>query len=532
LEKNTLGEILIKVLEQYDVEFIFGIPGVHTVELYRNIVKSKIRHITARHEQSVGFMADGYARISGKPGVCFVITGPGVTNILTAMAQARSDSIPMLVISGVNDLTKNNKKRAPLHELPDQAKLIKQVAIASYTVKKSKNIVKVLHKAFLKMTLGRPGPVHIQIPIEVMTKSLPMIQVIKPLGYQFSKNGPLETQQASSIINSSSNPCIILGGGARNAKEVLSRFSETLEAPTFSTVNARDLLGHHSLHIPASPSLKAVRDLLRGADLVIALGTEMGQTDYDMYEDGLFPNLKNLIRVDIDKNQLKQSPVGAVNLRGDVKEFCESILQTITPKKNGNIKEVIKIYKKSIQHELPPQYAPCQLLISTIIKTLPDAILVGDSTQPTYSGNLYCEISEKNRWFNSATGFGTLGYAPPAAIGASLACPEKPVICIVGDGGLQFSIAEFGTARDELVPILFLVWNNREYKEIRTYMQSQGINPIGISPIPPKLELIAQAYGMEFRNVTSSTELSDLLTEFQNTPIPLIVEVIESKFTA
>ena len=106
------------------------------------------------------------------------------------------------------------------------------------------------------------------------------------------------------------------------------------------------------------------------------------------------------------------------------------------------------------------------------------------------------------------------------------------MICIVGDRGLQFSIAEFGTARDELVPILFLVWNNREYKEIRTYMQSQGINPIGISPIPPKLELIAQAYGMEFRNVTSSTELSDLLTEFQNTPIPLIVEVIESKFTA
>ena len=148
MEKSSLGETLIKVLEEYEVEFIFGIPGVHTVELYRNLVKSKIRHITARHEQSVGFMADGYARISGKPGVCFVITGPGVTNILTAMAQARSDSIPMLVISGVNDLAKTGEKRAPLHELPNQAKLIKQVAIASYTVKKSKNIVKILHKAF------------------------------------------------------------------------------------------------------------------------------------------------------------------------------------------------------------------------------------------------------------------------------------------------------------------------------------------------------------------------------------------------
>ena len=140
MSQISIGKILIQMLEEQGVEFIFGIPGVHTVELYRALSRSNIRHITARHEQGAGFMADGYARISGKPGVCLVITGPGVTNVLTAMAQARSDSIPMLVISAVNKLTNTHNQRAPLHSLPNQAKLVKKVAIATYTIKKIEEI--------------------------------------------------------------------------------------------------------------------------------------------------------------------------------------------------------------------------------------------------------------------------------------------------------------------------------------------------------------------------------------------------------
>ena len=135
MEEISLGKLLIQKLECQNVEFIFGIPGVHTAELYRTLSQSKIRHITSRNEQGAGFMADGYARMSGKPGVCLVITGPGVTNIITAMAQARSDSIPMLVISGVNKLTNSTNQRAPLHSLPNQAKLVKTVAIATFTIR-------------------------------------------------------------------------------------------------------------------------------------------------------------------------------------------------------------------------------------------------------------------------------------------------------------------------------------------------------------------------------------------------------------
>lgn len=531
MERKKLGETLIQILESFGVEIIFGIPGVHTVELYRALSQSRIRHITARHEQGVGFMADGYARLSGKPGVCFVITGPGVTNILTSMAQARAESIPMLVISGVNDLKKDKKKKAPLHDLPNQAKLVKQVALATYTLKKPKKIKMVLQKAFTKMTSGRPGPVHIQIPIDVMTKNID--KTIKN-STQIKKEWVIKSSKflrAFNIIRDSKNPCVIIGGGARSAKIIIAKFIEMLDAPTISTVNARDLLGVHKLHIPASPSLKSVREVIKQADLVIALGTEMGQTDYDMFDNNSFPCIKNLIRIDIDKNQLQKSPIGTLKIKCDVKQFCESALQNIDIKNdNINKKELINHCMEAIQLELSEQYGSCQLLISTIVETLPSAILVGDSTQPTYFGNLLCEITNQNRWFNSATGYGTLGYAPPAAIGAKLACPEKPVICIVGDGGLQFSIAELGTAVDELVPVLFLVWNNSEYKEIRTYMESQGITPIGTLLTPPNLELTAKSYGLKFNRTKTSEDLSRLLLDFEKNPIAMVVEVIEKQF--
>ncbi|WP_244447184.1 thiamine pyrophosphate-binding protein, partial [Hoeflea sp. BAL378] len=164
----TVGEALVTLLEQAGVDTVFGIPGVHTIELYRGLAASSIRHVTPRHEQGAGFMADGYARVTGRPGVCFVITGPGLTNTLTAMAQARADSIPMLVISGVNATATLGKGLGHLHELPDQAGLAATVALWSHTLTDPAQLSAVLEQAFRVMTGGRPGPVHIEIPTNVM----------------------------------------------------------------------------------------------------------------------------------------------------------------------------------------------------------------------------------------------------------------------------------------------------------------------------------------------------------------------------
>ncbi|MDA4635569.1 thiamine pyrophosphate-binding protein, partial [Escherichia coli] len=172
IRMTTVGEALVHLLESYDVDTVFGIPGVHTIELYRGLAASTIRHITPRHEQGAGFMADGYARATGKPGVAFVITGPGITNTITAMGQARADSIPMLVISGVNQRDSLGKGMGFLHELPNQRAMLQTVAMFSHRIEKADELPIVLARAFALFASRRPGPVHIEIPLDVMAQPL------------------------------------------------------------------------------------------------------------------------------------------------------------------------------------------------------------------------------------------------------------------------------------------------------------------------------------------------------------------------
>ena len=163
----TCGEVLVQILEAYRVDIVFGIPGVHTVELYRGLPNTGIRHITPRHEQGAGFMADGYARASGRPGVCLIITGPGMTNIATAMGQALADSIPMLVISSVNRSYQLGLGEGRLHEMPNQSATVAGVSVFSHTLMRPDELPQVLARAFTVFASERPGPVHIEIPLDV-----------------------------------------------------------------------------------------------------------------------------------------------------------------------------------------------------------------------------------------------------------------------------------------------------------------------------------------------------------------------------
>jgi thiamine pyrophosphate-dependent acetolactate synthase large subunit-like protein len=167
---KTCGEAIVSLLEAYGVDIVFGIPGVHTLELYRGLVGSRIRHVLPRHEQGAGFMADGYARVSGKPGVCFLITGPGVTNAATPIGQAYSDSVPMLVISSVNEVRHLGKGRGELHELPDQQKLMSACTAFSERISEPSEFPAVLKRAFDVFHSARPRPVHIEVPIDIFDK--------------------------------------------------------------------------------------------------------------------------------------------------------------------------------------------------------------------------------------------------------------------------------------------------------------------------------------------------------------------------
>jgi len=300
----TCGELLVRLLEAYGVELVFGIPGVHTVELYRGLPATRIRHVTPRHEQGAGFMADGYARVTGKPGVCFIITGPGMTNILTAMGQAYGDSVPMLVISSVNRREHLAMGDGRLHELPSQRNMVAGAAAFSHTLMEPEQLPQVLARAFAIFASARPRPVHIEIPIDVIAQPVDAaIMTVRPLPSPPAA-APDSVRRAAAWLKSAKRPLVILGGGAVNGAAEALALVEHLDAPVIHTVNAKGILPPgHPLRAGENMAFPPVRDAIGQADAVLAVGNEFGETE--IYPDPKplrFPD--KFIRIDIDPEQL------------------------------------------------------------------------------------------------------------------------------------------------------------------------------------------------------------------------------------
>jgi acetolactate synthase I/II/III large subunit len=509
----TVGMRLVEGLAARGVEVVFGIPGVHTVELYRGLSGSSIRHVTARHEAGCAFMADGYARASGKPGVAFVITGPGVLNALTAMAQAKADSVPMLVISGVNARASLGRGLGYLHEMPDQAGVVAALC-PTRRLTDPADLGAVLDWAFATMTGGRPTPVHIEIPTDVM----PMDCDALPAPVDLRRAAVIDSaavQTAADRLNGAKRVVILAGGGARGSDDALQALAQALDAPVVQTVNARGMMYDHPLTVPASPSLTAVRALILGADQVLALGTEIGPTDYDMYALGGLPDLSGMIRVDICGQQLARHPA-ALTLQADAGAVMRALLPRVLARQgNGGIRAAATRHEARAELAVLDAAMPERLAMVEVIRNaIPRAQIVGDSTQPIYAANLYYDHDRAGGWFNAATGFGALGYGPGAAIGAALALPDAHTVCLIGDGGLQFSAAELRTAVDAKIPMTFLVWNNAAYAEIADAMRAANTEVIGCDPSPLNLAAFAEACDLQFASVALEAEaLHDALAQ-------------------
>ncbi|MGB3418285.1 MAG: thiamine pyrophosphate-dependent enzyme, partial [Mesorhizobium sp.] len=302
---------------------------------------------------------------------------------------------------------------------------------------------------------------------------------------------------------------------------------ERLGAPVVQTANARGLMHRHPLAVPASPSLKAVRKLIAEADLVIAAGTEFGPTDYDMYGDGDFPAPASLVRVDIDPDQISRHPAN-VRIQADCGEAIEALLaklgRALAPVSAGGEARAAAARDEARSGLDPAMQAQIEV-VETIRDTLPGAIVVGDSTQPIYAANLYYDHDRPAGWFNAATGFGALGYGPAAAIGAAIAVPGTPVVCLTGDGGFQFTLPEIGAALDAEAPVIFVVWNNRGYREIETSMRDVGVEPVGVSPAPPDFGKLAEAYGIAAEKLSGPHGLREALLRATAANRPCLIEI-------
>jgi acetolactate synthase-1/2/3 large subunit len=523
---TTVGIRLVEGLVARGVDTVFGIPGVHTIELYRGLAaaQGKIRHVTARHEQGAGFMADGYARVSGKPGVAFVITGPGLTNTLTAMAQAKADSVPMLVVSGLGRSDTLGKGLGRLHELPDQGAMVATLCHTE-TVTDPKKLGEVLDRAFAAMTAGRPGPAHIQISTNMMGQPCPALP--PPATQGSAVPLPLGRMRSiASTLNNAERIVILAGGGVRGAEKDLQRLAESLDAPVVLTANARGAMYGHRLAVPASPSLNAVRHLMLMSDQILAIGTELGPTDYDVYAKGGVPDLSGMIRIDICTDQLARHPA-KMPIKADAGPMMAALLPMTLPANRDGFRraEVTRSTARVELEGLSPHMVGQLEMVEAIRKGMPGAIIIGDSTQPVYAGNLYYHHDRPGGWFNAATGYGALGYAPGAAVGAAIAAPGVPIVCLIGDGGLTFSPGELKTAVDERLPITYIVWNNAGFREIEEALRDARVDPIlGCHPTPLDMEDFAAACGLPFAQIPQdAAEMIEML----ETPLdgPRLLEI-------
>jgi len=523
----TCGEVLVEILENYGVDTIFGIPGVHTVELYRGLEKTSIRHVTPRHEQGAGFMAAGYLRASGKIAVCFIITGPGMTNIATAMAQALADSIPMLVISSVNRSYDWGLGEGRRHELPDQRNLVSGVARFSHTLLRADELPRILARAFAIFNSERPGPVHIEIPIDVITATADHLD--KEVFALPSPPGPsLEAiNLCAKLLEAAERPLIAIGGGSINAGSELITLAEKLDAPVINTVNAKGVMPYsHQLAVGGSSSCPVVRDELKCADLVLAIGTEFGQTDYDFFFQGSVEIPGKLIRIDIDAAQLSRNVKSDLAICSDAKNALQALNNIIGDSKSRNRNGVVRAQKLR-QKLKATRDAGYEKFFATIQNALPEAIVVGDSTQPVYYAWLHYETEKPRSYFHSSGGFGTLGYAIPAAIGAKLAAPERPVIGLIGDGGAQFTIGELASAVEAKLPVIFLIWNNFGYGEIKHFMIEANIPQIGVDLYTPDFVGLGKAFGCHAVRVTNLGDLESELITAAGQKLPTLIEVMQ-----
>lgn len=495
----NLGEYVIATLEAWRVETVFGIPGVHNAELYRGLASSGIRHITPRHEQGAGFMADGYARTSGGPGVCFVITGPGLSNIATAMLQARADSIPMLVISSTLQREGLGMKRGQLHEMPDQRAFGRELAQFSHTLTAVEQLPELFQRAWSLFESARPGPVHLDIPIDLLSAEA---DHLSPVASRLPQSLPVVDEQSFSnmvdTLECAHKPLIILGGGGRLGAVSAVSLAEKLCCPLLATLAASDALpARHPLVLAASPSCDAVRRLIADSDVVLVAGSELGPTDFDIYDTGARHDFGKLVRIDIDPTQLHSNYTAEVACCGDATEALQRLNQSIpkAPVAAEVYREVEAVLSAALA-EQPEVYRGMVKLFESLRDKLPELIVVGDSTQPVYACNTVFAPGNAGMRFQSSGGFGTLGYAIPAAIGAKLGKKDAPVIALTGDGGAQFCLGELGTLVDSGVQLVIVVWNNNGFAEIENYMNDIGVETSSCAVSAPDFAKVAAAYGL------------------------------------
>ncbi|KAA3630898.1 MAG: 5-guanidino-2-oxopentanoate decarboxylase, partial [Proteobacteria bacterium] len=397
-DETTCGEALVALLEAYGVDTVFGIPGVHTLALYRGLERSGIRHVRVRHEQGAGFMADGYARTSGRAGTCFLISGPGVTNAVTAMGQAYADSIPMLVISSDTTSRSQGKGWGCLHEVTDLVAVTRPVTAFSARVHEPEELEPLLARAFSLFASGRPRPVHISVPIDVLER--PVRTVMKPRTPP-SRACPdaAGLDRAAELLGAAAAPVVLAGGGATDACGPISELAERFDAPVVTSIRAKGVIpDSHPLALGGGIAHPVVHRLVGEADVVLAIGTELSETD-SFVERLAFGG--KLIRVDLDPDKINDHYGADVGIVADARAATVGLLehQPAIRERRLNGADRVSQSRRAITESLSDLERRHAVFLDALRAALkPEAMVFGDMCQVVYSGAFLFPVELPRRW--------------------------------------------------------------------------------------------------------------------------------------
>lgn len=533
-EKTGLkgATVLLNALHQEGVDVIFGYPGGAVLPLYDALLESPIRHVLTRHEQGAVYAADGYSRISGKVGVCLATSGPGATNLVTGIANAYSDSIPLVVLTG--QVSTSSLGSDSFQEV-DIIGITMPLTKHSYLVRDPRDLPRIVKEAFYIARTGRPGPVLIDLPRDVMAQENvePFPSDMKLKGYKvFGRDNNCKIEEVTKALSECNKPVLYAGGGVvtAGAEAVLRQLAEKENLPVVTTLMGigslpfghPNLLGMVGMHGTVTANY-AVDD----CDLLIAVGVRFD----DRVTSGLgqrFATKAKVIHIDIDPVEISKVVKTHIQIVGDARLVLEEVLEALPGVTVPQVTDwwtQLRIWKN--EHAL--SYDLDRLTPQMVIKCLgeltgEDAIITTDVGQHQMWAAQYYPITHPRNYATSC-GLGTMGYGLPAAVGAQIARPDNLVVLITGDGSLQMSIQELGTIAQNKLPIKIILLNNGVLGMVRQWQKTfceERYSQIKLEGNPDFVKIV-EAYGMLGINVDAPEQVKSAISQALNYPGPVLV---------
>jgi len=528
----TGAQIICECLVREGVDTVFGYPGGTVLPLYHTLPEYPIRHILVRHEQGAGFAASGFARVTGKVGVCIATSGPGATNLVTAIADAMMDSVPMVAITG--QVSSSLIGKDAFQEI-DTTGITLPITKHNYLVTDPADLARVIREAFHIARTGRPGPVLIDVAKDTQQKEAPFHwpKEVRLRGYRPTMQGnQKQVRHAAAAIEAAKKPLIVSGHGViiSRAFDELKEFAEKTNIPVVTTLHGISSFPEtHELSfgMVGMHGSAYANAAIQETDLFIGIGMRFDDRVTGRLQ-GFAPKAK-FVHIDIDPAEIGKNVGVYTPIVGDVKHVLEALNRAVQPKRHDEWLEEIRTWRRARpmtdvreSDRLIPQYVVRELYAATA----GDAIICADVGQhQMWAAQIY-HYDKPNSYITSG-GLGAMGFALPAAMGAKVALPKENVWCVVGDGGFQMNVQELGTIAQEQIPVKIAIINNgflgmvRQWQEF-FYEHRYSASPIGY----PDFVKLAEAYGIRALRVTTKDEVAPALREAMEFPGPFLIDFV------